>query len=114
MTLANLRHRLECSICSSAMRLSARPCAFPWITTYRRTLDLVPHRYVFPIVISGVFPTVFVVIGHALVHQVLHLFQRAGGLRLLQPEQTNEFMAAGVVYFIKLVARAEFGPDRVP
>src|SRR5580704_11596701 len=39
-----------------------------WTATYGRILDIVQHRYVFPVVVGGVSPTVFVVIGHASVH----------------------------------------------
>src|SRR5204863_6112444 len=78
------------------------------------TLYLLDQRNVARILISGMEPTVLVVIGHALIGQRFHLLERTVALRLLQLEHANELVAAGIVHFVKLVAGAEFGADRVP
>src|SRR5215469_7911017 len=74
-----------------------------------------PHQTdIAAVAIGGMAPAVLVVIGHALIGERFHLLERAGALRLLQLEHADELMAAGIIHLVELVARAEFGADRVP
>src|SRR5580692_797857 len=75
---------------------------------------LVDDRNILAVPIGRIYPAVLVVIGHALVDQPFHFFEPSGELRLLQLEDPNELVAAGIVHLVELVTGAELGADGVP
>src|SRR5215467_2421030 len=108
------RDRLHACAVEAMSRAVDGPGTCGWMLLTASAAEFAQHRDVGAIVVGGVTPTALVVVRHAAFGEGLHLFERAGSLRLLQSKQADQLVAASVVHFVELVAGAEFATDRIP
>src|SRR3984885_9542852 len=123
LTTASPSARENCSEVSGLVRWAITSIASSSVETESSTHEagrgfhhshLADQRNIAAVPVGWVLPAILVVIGHALIGERFHLLELAGELRLLQRENAHQFVAAGIVHLVELMAGAEFGADGVP